>query len=360
MRLAKELDISDVGLKKACTRYGIPTPPRGYWAQLAAGTAPPKPGLRPAKIETVVLEAARHRIDVPESARAAVDTAAIKQSLSPAQSAPEPAPVAAATGEVLANARPSSTGFVSCGSSRVVRCQLSPGTVTRAASILGQIERALPSIGGRLVHDREKKCVELEVAGERLSLRIEEVTTRSIVDSKDAKPAWGHSQEFVYNFSGDLRLVVSGDYHGRGSWADGKRARLEEKLPNFLAGLVAAAHAQRQLREDREAQRRHWAEQARLREIAEARQRRMKYFVEHLAKEAAAWREYGEVKAYVDHITSQVRPGEVLPHESRMWLKLAAHLTRLTDPTKARMGRLRRGIQGYEWDLPFGRPLCGY
>ncbi len=36
-RLAKELDVSDVGLAKACRRNAVPTPPRGYWAKLEAG-----------------------------------------------------------------------------------------------------------------------------------------------------------------------------------------------------------------------------------------------------------------------------------------------------------------------------------
>ena len=35
-RIAAELGISDVGLAKACRRYAIPLPPRGYWAKLEA------------------------------------------------------------------------------------------------------------------------------------------------------------------------------------------------------------------------------------------------------------------------------------------------------------------------------------
>ena len=61
-KLARELDISDVGLAKACRRHNIPRPPRGYWAKLAAGKAPPKPALPSSKIDTVELDAARHRI----------------------------------------------------------------------------------------------------------------------------------------------------------------------------------------------------------------------------------------------------------------------------------------------------------
>jgi len=35
--LAPKLGLSDVGLKKTCTRLRVPTPPRGYWAKLASG-----------------------------------------------------------------------------------------------------------------------------------------------------------------------------------------------------------------------------------------------------------------------------------------------------------------------------------
>lgn len=72
-KLARELDISDVGLAKACRRHNIPRPPRGYWAKLAAGKAPPKPALPSSKIDTVELNAARHRI--AETPKVEVDRA---------------------------------------------------------------------------------------------------------------------------------------------------------------------------------------------------------------------------------------------------------------------------------------------
>lgn len=37
--LAKRFEVSDVGLAKACQRYDIPRPGRGYWAKLKAGKA---------------------------------------------------------------------------------------------------------------------------------------------------------------------------------------------------------------------------------------------------------------------------------------------------------------------------------
>lgn len=36
-RVAERLGLSDCGLAKACARYNIPVPFRGYWAKKAAG-----------------------------------------------------------------------------------------------------------------------------------------------------------------------------------------------------------------------------------------------------------------------------------------------------------------------------------
>jgi len=109
------------------------------------------------------------------------------------------------------------------------------------------------------------------------------------------------------------------------------------------------------LRADREEQRRRWAEAAREAEIARERQRRLRNFSDQLHKEAAAWQRYCEVKAYVEHLQSQISASEALPEQSREWLRLAAHLARLTDPAKARLEALQSGISGYDYDLPFGR-----
>lgn len=53
-RLAKELGVSDVGLAKACRRYAVPTPPRGYWAKLEAGKQVDKPPLPQPDTDTEV------------------------------------------------------------------------------------------------------------------------------------------------------------------------------------------------------------------------------------------------------------------------------------------------------------------
>ena len=43
--LAKELGLSDVGLRKICVKFGIPLPPRGHWSRLQFGKQDPRPQL---------------------------------------------------------------------------------------------------------------------------------------------------------------------------------------------------------------------------------------------------------------------------------------------------------------------------
>jgi hypothetical protein len=60
VKLAKEFDISDVGLAKVCRVHNIPLPPRGHWAKLLHGKASPTPKLPPSKETTVTFDARRH------------------------------------------------------------------------------------------------------------------------------------------------------------------------------------------------------------------------------------------------------------------------------------------------------------
>jgi hypothetical protein len=51
-RIASRLGISDVALAKACRRLGVPLPPRGYWARIAAGQTPKRPPLPARRADT--------------------------------------------------------------------------------------------------------------------------------------------------------------------------------------------------------------------------------------------------------------------------------------------------------------------
>ena len=43
--IAKKYEISDVSLRKHCSKFGIPLPPRGYWEKIKNGKSVFKPPL---------------------------------------------------------------------------------------------------------------------------------------------------------------------------------------------------------------------------------------------------------------------------------------------------------------------------
>lgn len=70
--VARRLEVSDVGLAKACRVAGVPVPPRGYWAKLRHGRpTPPRPPLPPRPGgEQVVIAPPKKRAPAPATADA--------------------------------------------------------------------------------------------------------------------------------------------------------------------------------------------------------------------------------------------------------------------------------------------------
>src|SRR5687768_4497411 len=49
-KVARRHGVSANFLARVCHTLNVPHPPRGYWAKLKVGTAPPKPELPPARV----------------------------------------------------------------------------------------------------------------------------------------------------------------------------------------------------------------------------------------------------------------------------------------------------------------------
>ena len=115
--------------------------------------------------------------------------------------------MAAATCERRSNAKPSADRFVSCGSSRVLNCSLSLATVARACRILDVVERALPSVGARFVHDQKR--ADIDINGERMGIGVAEHDTRTEIVKVDPKYSWMKPRLFSYCVTGDLRPTIA-------------------------------------------------------------------------------------------------------------------------------------------------------
>ena len=344
-KLAKEFDISDVGLAKACRKNGIPTPPVGYWAKKAHGKAPARPPLPPSDVTEVVLEPALFRSTTPAPKRAAT-----LPSIPPIQVQPparpvselELAPITAATHAALTKRKANEHGFVASDAPNTFHCSLSPATVERAVKILDALERGLKAAGIQIKQDRETRRVVLATEGEQVGIALVEGYSRKDTVHVDPKYSWSKKHVYTYTFDGRLQLKLEGNYDGRKSWGDGSRERLENKLLEVVAGVTAAGLAIRARKDYWAEQRRQWADAEQQRHAAAEKARRIKEFRDRFLAEATAWAQHQQAMDYLLCLKAGL-PEDLkdLSAESIAWLDEAERAVQALDPRAARLAKLQ-------------------
>lgn len=353
--IAKEFDISDVGLAKACRKHAIPLPPVGYWAKLKHGKAGPMPPLPKLDIDgEIEIHAGRFRRTTPK--RAPTDPPLPVVTPQPDLPVEQLGRFTAATRKNLHAMKSSVNGFLYCSNSDLFDCRLSAGTLERAISLLDAIEKALPEVGAKLV--KGDKSLEVEHLGHRVIFRLYEQYSRTEEVVRDKHYKGSVATEYFYTFKGKLSFEITGYFVGRKKWSDGVRESLSEKLGDVVQGLVDAAQAMKQRALDLEAQRLKWAEEARLREEREREQRAIEDFRQKLLAEAKASSDSEMMLAYLQRIHEQLGASEVnLAQPSREWLQLAHRVAELTNPEPRRTKRLMAGVELDSYGGYFGRTL---
>lgn len=352
-KLAAEFGVSDVALAKACRRHQIPKPPMGHWTCVEYGRGSPKPSLPPAPHgEVVSFSEEQSRVQKAAKLPPPKLGVPVAVSATPRQTAP----FALATAAVLRKARPTPVGLVICGGAAHYDCKLGPASIERAQVLLSALEEALPKVGGQVKRGAEGEPLALDFDGQRVRFAITERQTRTELPPNPKRDGMYPFKEYSYQLTGELKIAIDGYFDGRKSWADGVHSRLEAKLEEVLAGLVAAATALRKRAREHEEQRRHWEQQAREREEEQARLRRRAQFSEAFAAEAAAWLRHQQAAAYFAHLRGALASAGPLPQVSDEWLAFAEQAVDDLDPSGKRLMLLQRGVRP-GWDGPFGQTL---
>lgn len=353
--LAKEFDISDVGLAKACRANAIPLPPRGYWMKLQHGKAVSKPALPPSKITKVVLDARRHRVTAPLKRAKQPGDIPQKVTVLPSSDGRPLAPFTSATKKALLGFK-SKADFLHAAGKDMFDCRVSRAAVDEACQLLDAIERAVASYGGAL--QSGEKSLEFELEGQRVAFRLVEQFTTTQEPEPGKKYASWERPPLVYHFSGRFSLEVLGYFEGRKKWSDGKQQRLADVLPEFMDGLVHAALAMRQRRLEQEEQARKWREEAERRAALERQAKDRADFRLKLLQEAQAQHEYETLVAYVadlrQRLDSFVGP---LPEATTQWLRMVDKWAGEPDVLSKRTRRLASGIKTDFYTGTFGKPL---
>lgn len=334
-RLAKELDISDVGLAKVCRTNAIPLPPRGYWARRLHGKHDAKPALPASSVKTIRIEASRHRSPKPPKRQ----QSGCRDSLPEVLVQPPPpvkTPFADATRKYLLSLK-QVDGLLQTSGAHCFSCRVSRTGINSACELLSSVERMAPQYGARFV--ARDKALAFEFEDQQIEFRLLEqyTTTEEPVPGRRYE-SW-QRPPVRHLFSGMFTLEILGYFEGQKKWADGKRQKLMEVLPSFMEGLVFAAQQTKQRRLDMEVQRRRWEDEARRRADIERRQRELEAFRTKLLAELEAQRENTELTHYLDALDADLKNFVgPLSKQASEWLATARMVAAVVEP---RMQRLR-------------------
>lgn len=313
--LAKEFDISDVGLAKVCRKHDIPLPGLGHWAKVAAGkkvkTIPlPHPeddsqidvGERSPTLRALYAkkrEWAKHEKKLlatvpPISVPAALDsphrlTKATKKFFEELEAKIARANARKRSHEIY-TAPLGQHGRYRCPASKGFDLTVSLGQLDRALLFLDTLVKALETQGFKVSNNAEGpkshlKYVEAAKDDEGIRFSLSEGYRRRMLSPEELKVVrekWSWASEYEMVPSGKFTFTVN----GRESWTERKwiddAKKLEERLPAILAEFNDLIPRQKQLRidrarekeerwkQERKAERARWTRSAQLRQLEEA------------------------------------------------------------------------------------------
>lgn len=282
LRVADEYGVSAVALGKTCKKLSVPVPGRGHWAKLAHGKQGAKRPALPILDKVPVIYRSTVTPKKPMSSdQNDSEFAVINQLVASAALNPPPHDAGARPHALIrhtqsllrSRSRKDEHGILLPRESSGLDVKVSEGTLDRALQVLAQVLAVLESQGHTVEVSEQGRTAAL-INGESVVFGIEEpihkvVTKRARVPNPT--DSWDYDEIVTQEPSGKLVLIVhsetSGKYEQRTRWSDAKVQRIENLIPDFVAGLMRTAIAVR--RQDEERKHREADEQKRIQERAQ-------------------------------------------------------------------------------------------
>ena len=346
-KLGPELGISDVGLKKLCRRFKIPTPPAGYWAKVAHGKKVRKPrfvkwpedddpeygftfpvigeGLPPGEQLATEVKQQAEPIIVPDKL---VD----------------PHPLIVATEKSLLAAGKDDEGLVWPRAKKTLNIHVSPENVPRAMRIMDAFVKALEarSLPVKVVDQEGNRRTVATVLQESVGFTLYEATERVERQPTPQEQRYDLTRRRQKKYyrrvpSGrlGLRITSSAGWGRRRCWVDDRRRKLDVQLRSVLAAIYRTAEsikAEKREAEEQERQRRQ-QERERQEKLEEIRQEEKR--LQQLTADAEAWGKAQQLRSYVQAVRHDADCQECeAPTESDLcnWLRWAEQQADRLDP----------------------------
>ena len=365
-KVAEDLGISDVGLKKVCDKHRVPTPPRGYWAKRDAGK-PTKQiqfhSTSDPQHEHIVIHGSRNNL-APEIREVLEQERERRKSkprtASPAEVAPtvppqDVHPAISATAKTLRKAKPDADEVIGASGHGCCGIDVGAASLERTIAVLDSIARALDARGLKV--EPIGNCMRVALPPDSLTFslveRIEkqnhvptmeelakEEQLRRKQERNNRLGIWSFNRERAYSEfdfirTGELSIQIKDEYvRGlRRNWADGKRQTLESLVEDIASGILAYLAGVKARREEHERRQREWERRQRLAALARAREEREVKRSDFLKRLIAISREADELKPAL----ARLRDG--LPERP------SGELARLLEWTEARLRRLESALK---------------
>jgi len=305
MQLAKEFNMSDVGLDKVCKKMEIPRPGRGYWRKIETGQ---KPKLK--KLPALTKNG-QSRVQIwPEKYRNESLPKIDKQTtnIDFMSALVDPHPLVEATQNTLLNGKPDEKGIIKKCAKRVLQINVTHGTVDRALLIMDTILKEAEKRGYFVALEKQDEGCKttITVEGYTIEISLSEIIRAVKHESTEADEEKYRSRPWLmprydYIATGKLSLrIENAEYLGvRQKWNDAKVQRIDNYLGDFLDGLVLTAKAKEQRRIREEQEQREREHQAMLRKVREREKRIEDKKIAKIEDEAERWHRAEKIRDYI-------------------------------------------------------------
>jgi len=355
--LAMKYSLSDVGLAKICKKLKIPLPGRGYW-QKEKMDKTPLPPLKFGDTETYTLHREKKEILPIDEVHDAEARVLMSLEESPQNRIQvhsrlnSPHPLIEKTLNTLNAANPDQYGRISPHSDKCFNVSITRNSINRAMRILDALVKMFVERGFSVSFRNDpyntykgRDLTYVTVLNQKIQISLEEPVRKlervlTPQEKKDLeKHPWKYFDKYSYVPSGELVLKINNVYWGniRHSWADGKKAKIENCLNDFVIGLIRASSVLRSkdLQEEIERQEREEIERQRIekeRAIQEERER-----VLALLQDVKNWHKSKQIREYIEAVKEQsVKNNGTVGPDSKLgkWLTWATQQADYLDPLR--------------------------
>ena len=347
-QVAKEYGISSVALAKICKKLNVPCPWRGYWRRKETGKSV-KPLPLPPNSDPTKQVATIHRTIRPDAliqmSEDALQRISIEQNAEQHIEVPDrltnPHQLLKAHLVEWRSAKVDDYSAIRSGDIRQLNIRVSPKSLARALRIMDTLFKALEVRGHQVgIQEGYHRSLGVRIDGEPIEFGLEERFQR-IAHPDQNNPrleSWMRKRyQYIPTGSLCLKIVAWGIDGLQKSWSDGKTAKVETFLNDFIVGLLKVADAvkTRRLKQEQEEQLRRETERRRQEEA----QRHQKELAgrQALEQEATNWAKAQQLRAYLAAVKDRLhaKHGEIQSgSHAEQWLTWAyQHADRL-DPLR--------------------------